>query len=107
LVADELSTQRVSDIMLMPQCSESLGLRHLETARHVLRDCPAHPLGRRRWSERIFVICEDGVERPLSHFWGDRNPVWINRARWVMRVLASRPLRPALRYALPYGGSSL
>jgi hypothetical protein len=104
---DEVRNARRSDVLILPQYNDPLGLRQFETVWHVMRDCPAHPLGRRMWSERIFVICEDGVERPLACFWGESSPAWVNRARWVMRVLASRRLRPALRYALPFEGSSL
>jgi hypothetical protein len=104
---DEVRNARQSDVLILPQYNDPLGLRQFEATWHVLRDCPSHPLGRRLWSERIFVICEDGLERPLSSFWGESTPVWVKRARWIMRVLASHCLRPALRYALPFEGSSL
>jgi len=59
-----------------------------------------HPqLERQRWIARVFVRCEDGTERPLSHFWTQGAPRWIDPCLGVIGVLASAPFRTVGRLA--------
>jgi hypothetical protein len=87
--------------MLMPQFFEPLQLRLLENAWHALADAPGE-FGRHHWMSRVFIE-ENGSATPLSQFTGTRFHRVIDKFRWVMALVASPALRPALR--LPFLGN--
>jgi hypothetical protein len=99
--AMELREDRHSEIMLMPHFFEPLQLRLLENAWHALADAPGE-FGRRHWMSRVFIE-ENGSATPLSQFTGTRFHRVIDKFRWVMALVASPALRPALR--LPFLGN--
>ena len=90
-----------SEVMLMPQFFEPLPLRLVENAWHALSDAPGE-FGRRHWMTRVFIE-EDGKAVPLSQFTGTRFHRVIDKFRWVIGLVASQMLRPALR--LPFLGN--
>jgi len=93
---NEVRLEQRSEIVLMPQYFEPLRLRLLENTWHALSDAPGE-FGRRHWMTRVFIPDERGAPRPLSDFTGTRMQRLIDRFRWVMGLLASPQLRPALR----------
>jgi len=95
--AQEIREERTSDIAILPQYGEPLCLRHLLTAWDAVHEHPQ--LERQRWIARVFVRCEDGTERPLSHFWTQGAPRWIDPCLGVIGVLASAPFRTVGRLA--------
>jgi hypothetical protein len=95
--AQEIREERTSDIAILPQYGEPLCLRHLLTAWDAVREHPK--LERQRWIARVFVRCEDGTERPLSHIWTQGAPRWIDPCLNVIGVLASAPFRTVGRLA--------
>jgi hypothetical protein len=95
--AEEIREERTSDIAILPQYGEPLYLRHLLTAWDAVREHPQ--LARRCWIARVFVRCDDGLERPLSHIWTEGAPRWIDPCLNVIGVLASAPFRTVGRLA--------
>jgi len=95
--AEEIREERTSDIAILPQYGEPLYLRHLLTAWDAVREHPQ--LERQRWIARVFIRCEDGTERPLSHIWTQGAPRWIDPCLGVIGVLASAPFRAVGRLA--------
>jgi hypothetical protein len=95
--AREIREERTSDIAILPQYGEPLCLRHLLTAWDAVREHPQ--LERQFWIARVFVRCEDGIERPLSHFWTQGAPRWIDPCLNVIGLLASAPMRTVGRLA--------
>jgi len=95
--AEEIREERSSDIAILPQYGEPLYLRHLLTAWDAVREHPQ--LERPRWIARVFVRCEDGIERPLSSIWAKGAPRWIDPCLNVIGVLASAPFRAVGRLA--------
>jgi len=93
---NEVRCERRSEIVLMPQYFEALRLRLLENAWHAMSDAPGE-FGRRDWMTRVFIPDEKGGVQPLSDFAGTRLRRVVDRFRWVMGLLASPQLRPALR----------
>jgi hypothetical protein len=83
----------------MPQYREPLGLRILEASWGILRTYPEYP-GRERWIDRIFYVGEDNVAQPLSVIWKNKSPRMLNGATGLLRLLATRGLRGALRLFL-------
>jgi len=97
--AEEIRAGRQSTVLLMPQYFDNLRLRLLESSWHALSDAPGE-FGRRHWMTRIFCEDENGVPRPLSEFTGTRFQRVVDKFRWIMALLASPQMRPALRLAL-------
>jgi|HubBroStandDraft_2_1064218.scaffolds.fasta_scaffold06603_4 hypothetical protein len=95
--AREIREERTSDIAILPQYGEPLYLRHLLTAWDAVREHPQ--LERQRWIARVFIRCEDGIERPLSHIWTEGAPRWIDPCLNVIGLLASTPMRTVGRLA--------
>jgi hypothetical protein len=83
----------------MPQYREPLGLRILEAGWDILRPYPEFP-GRERWTDRIFYRGEDGALLPLSAIWKQRVPWMLAGATGLVQVLATTPLRAAMRLLL-------
>jgi hypothetical protein len=101
---DEIRNGRSSDIAVLPQYGEPLLLRHLRTAWDAVRQHP-HLKNRQFWVNRVYVRCEDGVERPLSSIWTKGAPAWINPCLNVVGMLASQVLRTPFRLAFAAAGA--
>jgi hypothetical protein len=94
----EIRVDRRSEVLLMPQFFDTLQLRLLESAWHALSDAPGE-FGRRHWISRVFVEMNDGGSRPLSQLTGPRFHHFVDKFRFIMALLASPQMRPALRLA--------
>jgi hypothetical protein len=95
---DEIRLERRSHVILMPQYSEPLRHRLLESAWHALSDAPGE-FGRSHWMSRVFLESVDGTTRPVSDFTGTRFQTFVDKFRWVMAFLVSPQVRPAVRLA--------
>lgn len=93
-----------SDVIVMPEYNESLIARTLEAAAEILREYPNFPLEQQVWTDRVFAHTESGDVKSLSALWQRGGPVWVRSAVWMMCLLGSRRLRPALRLALSSEG---
>jgi hypothetical protein len=102
---EEIRMERSSDIAVLPQYQEPLALRHLLCAWDVVREHPQFA-DRQFWVARVFVVCEDGIDRPLSALWENGAPGWIDPCLNVIGVLASPPVRTAARLAVQAAGSA-
>jgi hypothetical protein len=96
--ATEIRVERSSDIAVLPQYKEPLAFRHLLTAWDAVRDHPKFA-DKQHWEARVFVLCDDGIERPLSAVWKKGAPAWIDPCLNVVGLLASPPVRTAARLA--------
>lgn len=97
----EIREQRRSEILLMPQYFDPLALRLVENTWHALADAPGE-FGRSHWMSRVFIEI-NGEAKPLSQFTGTRFHRIVDKYRWVLALVASPTLRPALR--LPFLGN--
>ena len=95
-LVNEVREEQRSEVVLMPQYFKPLRIRLLENAWHALSDAPGE-FGRRHWMTRVFIPDERGVAQALSDFSGTRMERFVEPMRWVMALLASPQLRPALR----------
>ncbi len=98
--AAEVREEGISQILFMPQYREPLKVRMIETMRDVVRDYADLPIGRRRWSDRVFYKQEDGTPKPLSDYWRGYEPWPIRWFLGGLRAMTSQQVRPALRFAL-------
>jgi hypothetical protein len=103
---EEIRKERSSDIAILPQYREPLVLRHMLTAWDAVREHPTL-VDRQRWMNRVYVVCDDGIERPLSSIWTEGAPAWIDPCLNVVGMLASQMLRTPFRLAYPATGGAV
>jgi hypothetical protein len=97
---EEVREDNHSEVLLMPEYRDSLVARTIQVAADVLRQYPNHPLGRERWSDRVFVDIGDGCgSSALARHWPRGGPAWVRASLWMLRMLGTK-LQPALRLAL-------
>ena len=96
----ELRQDGISDLLFLPQYREPLRIRMIETMRDIVRDYTDLPVGRGRWSDRVFYRQDDGSPKPLSEYWNGNEPWPVKWFLGSVRALTSRQVRPALRIAL-------
>ena len=63
-----------TDVLVTDQYREPFGLRVLQNVEEIMRDHTHHGRGWRRWSDRVFYQCDDGVVRPLTALFSHRVP---------------------------------
>jgi len=96
--AAEIRRDGLSRVLFMPQYREPLRLRWFETVKDIVR---CHPgIERRRWVDRFFYECEDGVRRPLAELWPNEGPALLRSFFAMLRLSESHSLRAALRLAI-------
>ncbi len=98
--AAELRDGSPTHNVFMPQYDEPLRLRVLQLMSDVLRTYDSLDCNRRRWSDRIFYLCEDETIRRLSDVWSGNGPNLIGLFVTSMRLVESRRIRAVLRLAL-------
>ena len=95
---DEIRREQLSHIVFMPQYAELLGIRFMQTVIDTIRDYPDHPVGSRRWDERVFHMdFLTGYHRPLSALW-KAPPPYIGRIFSVFRAVENASVRHALNF---------
>jgi len=93
--AAEIRDDGLSAILFMPQYRETLGMRWFETVKDIVR-CHPHT-ERRRWVDRFFYECEDGVTRPIADLWPNEGPAVLRSLFAMLSLSESQSLRAALR----------
>ena len=96
----EIREDRASDVLFMPQYREPIQLRMIETMLDIVRDYPALPIGRRRWSDRVFYRKDDGSVQPLSALWQGDGPWPVKCFVRGVHAITSNPVRNTLRAVL-------
>ena len=95
----EIRQEGRSNIVVMPSYQQPFGLRMMQVAWDILRDYPAHPGGRRCWTDRVFFECDDGAVRPLSRCFKDGLPKELRLLVGAMMRLEQQPWHTLLRAA--------
>lgn len=98
--AEEIRRDGWSDILFMPQYREPFRLRILQNLCDILEDDPGHSLGWTKWSDRVFYLTDEGVEKSLHELWGKSFPSVVNQFVSLMSIVRHRHVRWALRFAL-------
>jgi hypothetical protein len=94
----EIRREQLTHIVFMPQYAEVLGVRFLQTVIDTIRDYPDHPVGSRRWDERVFHMdFLTGYHRPLSALW-KAPPPYIGRIFSIFRAVENASVRRALNF---------
>lgn len=93
----DLRCERRAVTLVFPEYREHPTTRVLETVGDVLRHDDLLDPDRQRWSDRVFVVRDDGSHVPLSALWTTGVPWWIRASVGTARLLGSRQARRALR----------
>jgi hypothetical protein len=96
----EVRYERRSHIAFMPQYSEPLRMRILQTMVDIVRDYPENLEGRKSWSDRVYYRQGDGPAVPLRHYWPNGKPFVIGAFVKAMRFAEWRGVQSAIRLAL-------
>lgn len=99
--ADEVRTDKHTEVVLMPAYEQPLHSRQLESFAEILSHYPKFREERRRWFQRVhFDNGDGGGARPLTEYgWVRGGPLWLRIAVWVLGVSGSPLMRPAFRAA--------
>ncbi len=93
---NEIRIDQQSHIVFMPQYAEVLGIRFMQTVIDTIRDYPEHPVGSRRWDERVFHMdFQTGYHRPLSVLW-KAPPAYLGKIFAIFRMVENASVRHAL-----------
>jgi hypothetical protein len=96
----EVSRERQSHVLFMPQYAEPWKHRILNSTLDAIRNYPDFPEGSRRWDDRVFHPDAEGNMRVLSELWrGGRAPVYLSAVLAFVRLLGAAPLSSGLRMA--------
>lgn len=99
--ADEIRTDKHSEVVLMPAYEQPLHSRQLESFAEILSHYPHFREERRQWFQRVHFDNGDGLgARPLTDYgWVRGGPLWLRIAVWVLGVSGSPAMRPLFRAA--------
>ena len=93
---DEVRKKQRSHVLFMPQYSESMCMRTIQTLLDVLREYPEYPAGSQRWDGRVFHPDHiTNIDRPVSAFW-DTPPAFLERIVSAIRLLENTAVRQVL-----------
>jgi hypothetical protein len=97
---EEIRVDKRSEVVLMPEYSQPLHSRQLQSFSEILKLYPEFPEGRQKWFDRVHFDIGDGEGlRKLSVHWKRGGPTWLRWAIWTLGVLGSPKMRPAFAIA--------
>ncbi|HEY0429157.1 MAG TPA: hypothetical protein VGC76_15360 [Pyrinomonadaceae bacterium] len=92
---EEIRVDKRSEVVLMPEYSQPLHSRQLQSFSEILKLYPEFPEGRQKWFDRVYFDTGDGEgSRKLSVHWKRGGPTWLRWAIWTLGVLGSPKMRP-------------
>jgi len=86
--------------IVMPEYQEHTATRVLAVVSDVLSDNRLAEPFQRHWTQRVFVIREDGRHQSLADFWAPKAPVLVRACAWAAALLGSGTARQAIRLGL-------
>lgn len=90
-----------TDILLTNQYREPFQLRIVQQLEDIMKDHESHGRGWRRWSDRVFYRCDDGVVRSMTTLFSDHVPGAIQIFVKGLALIRHRSVRQTFRYAFP------
>ncbi|MBV9612874.1 MAG: hypothetical protein JO091_10385 [Acidobacteriaceae bacterium] len=90
-----------TDVLVTEQYREPFALRILQSIEEILQDHENHGRGWRRWSDRVFYQCDDGVVRSLTSLFGQRVPRAAGFFVRTVHLIRQHSLRQTCRFAFP------
>jgi len=97
----EIRDEQRAHILVMPHANEPLCIRITQMLLDVIREYPEHPIGTRRWDNRVFHPGRTtDADTPVSTLWGTP-PVAVGIVFSFLRLLDHSAVKNALRQAIP------
>jgi hypothetical protein len=96
----EVRYDRRTHVVVMPEYQEHPATRVLEVVSDVLRQDPVAAPGQQHWTERVFIIREDGRHQPLEEVWMSQAPFLARAIIATATALSSVAARQALQLGL-------
>jgi hypothetical protein len=90
-----------TEVLVTDQYREPFALRILQSLEEILQDYHGHGRGWRRWSDRVFYRCDDGVVRPLTALFANRVPCAVEFFVQTVHTIRRYSMRQTLRFAFP------
>ncbi len=98
--AAEVRSGAPTHTVYMNQYDEPIRLRVLQVMSDVLRTYNNFDTSRRRWSDRIFFLCDDATVRRVSDVWKGNGPDIVGQFVSAMRLFDLPQIRAVLKLAL-------
>ena len=96
----EVRREKKSDVLFMPQYAEPWKHRLLQSTIDAIRHYPEFPQGSRTWDERVYHPDANGVARPLSELWPNRQPPRLmSILLGAVQLMGAAPVSGGLRMA--------
>lgn len=92
--AEQIRNDRYSQVMIMPHHYHPLAWKQMESFNEILSYYPEFPEDRQRWIQRVHVRIDERGLQPLSFFWKNGGPKWLQAATWTLSALGSPRMRP-------------
>ena len=90
-----------TNVLVTRQYSEPFKFRILQSLQEVMAYREDHGRGWKRWSDRVFYRCEDGVVRSLTTLFGEKAPALVRLVAVAVGISRHRGLRRSCRLAFP------
>lgn len=100
----EVRVWRRNHVLILPSYEEPLALRQMEVVADALRYYPDYPYGQRSFRGRTFLDMDGYSCHPLTFYWEQGEPLWLQVVLGIFLAMGSRGFRPILRYTLFRGG---
>jgi hypothetical protein len=97
---DEVRKDKHTEVVLLPEHSQPLHSRQLQSFSEILKYYEDFPEDRKRWFDRVYINADGLGVRQLSVHWKRGGPTWLRWAIWTLAVLGSPKLRPVFRLAV-------
>ena len=91
---DEVRTDKRTEVVLMPEYSQPLHSRQLQSFSEILKHYPEFPEGRKRWLNRVFFDNGNGLQPLSAYDWNHGGPAWLRATVWTLGVMGSPKMRP-------------
>ncbi len=93
---EEVRVDKKSEVVLMPEHTQPLHWRQLQSFAEILKFYPEFPKGRRHWVNRVhFDVGDEKGLVPLSdHGWVRGGPAWLRAAVWTLGFMGGHVAKP-------------
>jgi hypothetical protein len=90
-----------TNILITDQYCEPFTLRILQSLEEILQDHESHGRGWRRWSDRVFYRCDDGVVRAFTTLFANGVPRAVEFFVRTVHTIRRYSMRQTFRLAFP------
>jgi hypothetical protein len=90
-----------TDVLVTDQYREPYAIRILQNLEEILQDHENHGRGWRRWSDRVFYTCDDGIARSLTTLFANQVPVPVQFFVRAVKLIRHHNVRRTFRLAFP------